>query len=322
MALLEVKNLTKKFKSKKGEVVAVDNVSFSADKGEIFGLLGPNGAGKTTTIRVIATTLSADGGTAIVAGFDIHKSPEDVRKHIGVLTTDLGSYDRFSGRENLRYFGKLYGLEGEKLENRIEELLVLLEMIDFADKRAGKYSTGMKQKLAIARSVIHDPDIIFFDEPTAGLDVLASQTVMNFMRKAKEAGKCVILSTHQMPDAERLCDRIAIIHRGKLIVNNTIPALKEQTGTDNLEDVFLALVKEKHLEMTPKETELAKQKNNKAGKIKLMTQLRIASIIVIVIGIAFLFIPSFEKYSMIGNVIIFIGVLGAVMTRTFLKKNR
>ena len=318
MTLLEVKNLTKKFKSKKGEVMAVDQVSFSADRGEIFGLLGPNGAGKTTTIRLIATTLSADDGTAIVAGFDIHKNPEEVRKHIGVLTTDLGSYDRFSGRENLRYFGKLYGLEGEKLESRIEELINLLEMQDFIDKRAGKYSTGMKQKLAIARSVIHDPDIIFFDEPTAGLDVLASQTVMQFMRQAKEDGKCVILSTHQMPDAERLCDRVAIIHRGKLIANNTIPALKEQTRAANLEDVFLALVKEKHLETRPGDAEMAGKKIMFERKVKITGQLRIAFLIVVLLGIAVMFLWSEQR--MIGNALVLIGALGAVMTKTYLKK--
>ena len=191
-------------------------------------------------------------------------------------------------------------------------------MQDFIDKRAGKYSTGMKQKLAIARSVIHDPDIIFFDEPTAGLDVLASQTVMQFMRQAKEDGKCVILSTHQMPDAERLCDRVAIIHRGKLIANNTIPALKEQTRAANLEDVFLALVKEKHLETRPGDAEMAGKKIMFERKVKITGQLRIAFLIVVLLGIAVMFLWSEQR--MIGNALVLIGALGAVMTKTYLKK--
>ncbi len=239
MPILSVKNLTKEFKNFK----AVDEVSFDVEEGEIFGLLGPNGAGKTTIIRIIATVLAPTKGTAEVLGFDIIKDAEEVRKNIGVLTTDIGVYERFSGRENLRYFGELYGLSKEALEERISELANLLEMRDFIDRRAGKYSTGMKQKLAIARSVIHDPKILIFDEPTAGLDVLASQTVLNFMRQSKKPGGCVIISTHQMHDAEKLCDRVVIIHKGKVIANDAVEALKNKTSSAYLEDVFLKLVR-------------------------------------------------------------------------------
>ena len=239
MPILSVKNLTKEFKNFK----AVDGVSFDVEEGEIFGLLGPNGAGKTTIIRIIATVLAPSAGTAEVLGFDIIKDAEEVRKNIGVLTTDIGVYERFSGRENLRYFGELYGLPKEVLEKRINELANLLEMRDFIDRKAGKYSTGMKQKLAIARSVIHDPKILIFDEPTAGLDVLASQTVLNFMRQSKKPGGCVIISTHQMHDAEKLCDRVVIIHKGKVIANDAVEALKNKTGSSYLEDVFLKLVR-------------------------------------------------------------------------------
>lgn len=224
-------------------MVAVDNVSFTADSEEIFGLLGPNGAGKTTTIRLIATVLKPTAGTVLVAGFDILKEPEAVRKNIGVLTTDIGLYDRFTARENLRYFGELYGLSGQSLEQRINELINVLEMQDFADRRAGKFSTGMKQKVAIARSIIHDPRVIIFDEPTAGLDVLASQTVVRFMQKAREMGKLVILSTHEMYDAERLCDRVGIMHQGKLVTVETVRQLEERTKAGNLEDAFMAIVK-------------------------------------------------------------------------------
>lgn len=238
-AILQVENLTKEFDGFK----AVDKISFTAQAGEVFGLLGPNGAGKTTTIRVIATVLAPTSGTAEVCGFDIVKNPEKVRKNIGVLTTEIGVYDRFTGRENLKYFGELYGLAGQSLNKRIDDLVNLLEMQDFIDRRAGKYSTGMKQKLAIARSVIHDPKVIIFDEPTAGLDVLASQAVLNFMRRAKEQGKCVILSTHRMPDAEKLCDRVAIIHQGKIVVIDTISNILKRAGGADLEEAFLKLVK-------------------------------------------------------------------------------
>lgn len=239
MPILSVKNLTKEFKNFR----AVDEVSFDVGEGEIFGLLGPNGAGKTTIIRTVATVLAPTSGTAEVLGFDIIENPEEVRKNIGVLTTDIGVYERFSGRENLRYFGELYGLSKNVLEERINELADLLEMQDFIDRRAGKYSTGMKQKLAIARSVIHDPKIIIFDEPTAGLDVLASQTVLDFMRQSKKPGGCVIFSTHQMHDAEKLCDRVVIIHKGKLIATDTVEALKNKAGAGDLEDVFMKLVR-------------------------------------------------------------------------------
>lgn len=243
MPLLSVEHLSKKFFGKKGEITAVDDVSFSADAGEIFGLLGPNGAGKTTTIRLISTVLQPTGGTVTVAGHSIKAEPEAVRRVIGILTTDIGLYDRFTARENLRYFGELYGMTGEALEKRIEELFELLEMQDFADRRAGKFSTGMKQKVAIARSVIHDPQVIIFDEPTSGLDVLASQTVIRFMQRAQQMGKLVILSTHEMFNAERLCNRVAIIHRGGLVALDTVQTIKQQTHTSSLEDAFMSIVK-------------------------------------------------------------------------------
>lgn len=236
--LLDVRGLTKRFK----DITAIDHVSFQARRGEIFGLLGPNGAGKTTTIRVISTVLSVTEGTATVDGFDIRKAPEEVKKRLGVLTTDIGVYERFTGRENLRYFAALYGMSPDRTEKRIDELLDLLDMRDFADRRSGTYSTGMKQKLAIARSVIHDPDLIFFDEPTAGLDVLAARTVVRFMERARDHGKCVVFSTHILHEAEKLCARVAIIHRGIVVGDGTVESLEQATATSNLEDAFLALV--------------------------------------------------------------------------------
>lgn len=224
---------------------AVDDVSFEVGAGEIFGLLGPNGAGKTTIIRAISTILSYTGGSIEVMGRDNRKNGSEVRRAIGVLTTDIGAYERFTGRENLLYFAELYGLAKGESKKRIDELSELLEMQSFLDKRVGKYSTGMKQKLAIARSVIHDPQVIIFDEPTSGLDVLASQTVRAFMLRAREMGRTVIFSTHQMYDAQKLCDRVLIIHRGRAVAYGSVNELQAKTGAADLEDAFLQLVAEK-----------------------------------------------------------------------------
>jgi sodium transport system ATP-binding protein len=239
--ILRVSNLVKEYG--KG-ARAVDDVSFEVGAGEIFGLLGPNGAGKTTIIRAISTILSFTSGKIEVLGMDNRERSEGVRANIGILTTDVGAYDRFTGRENLRYFSELYGMEKKALEKRIKELTELLDMEDFIDKKAGKYSTGMKQRLAIARSVIHDPKVIIFDEPTSGLDVLASQTVRNFMQRSKELGRAVIFSTHQMFDAEKLCERVIIIHKGKTVAYDSVSNLKVATATGDLEDAFLKLVEE------------------------------------------------------------------------------
>lgn len=236
---IKVQNLVKEYGS---GFRAVDDVSFEVAQGETFGLLGPNGAGKTTIIRTISTILSFSSGKIEVLGLDNRENAEKVRKNIGILTTDTGAYERFTGRENLRYFGELYGLEKNALKKRIDELSDLLDMKEFIDKRAGKYSTGMKQKLAIARSVIHDPRVIIFDEPTSGLDVLASQTVRNFMRHSKDLGKSVIFSTHQMHDAEKLCDRVIIIHKGRTVAYGSVDDLEIKTGAGDLEDAFLKLV--------------------------------------------------------------------------------
>lgn len=237
--LLQVQGLTKDYKGFR----AIEDVSFEAKGGEIFGLLGPNGAGKTTTIRLISAILSPTSGTARICGYDVREAPEAVRRNIGMLTTEMGVYDRLSGREYLRYFGALYSMGSDKTERRIRDLSQLLEMEDFLDRRTSSYSTGMKQKLSIARSVLHDPSIVILDEPTSGLDVLAAQTVLNFMRHSREQGRLVVLSTHHMPDAEKLCDRAAIMHHGKLLAVRTISDLKKDTGTNNLEDAFLSMVK-------------------------------------------------------------------------------
>ncbi|TMB88747.1 MAG: ATP-binding cassette domain-containing protein [Chloroflexi bacterium] len=215
-------------------------VSFEAKPGEIFGLLGPNGAGKTTTLRIICTLLSPDAGTVEVMGFGTRKAPEEVRRRIGVVTADIGVYPRLSARENIEYLGRLCGLFGGELTRRVDGVMERLDMGSFAKQRAESLSSGQKQKVAIARAIVHDPDVLMFDEPTSNLDVLASKEVREFMVEAKGRGKCVIFSTHVMHDAERLCDHMTILHHGRVIASGSTDEVRG--GRRDLEDSFLALV--------------------------------------------------------------------------------
>ncbi len=238
--VVQVRGLSKEF----GRFVAVDDLSFESRRGEIFGLLGPNGAGKTTTLRMLGTTLTPTRGTAVVAGHDVAAAPAQVRRSIGVLTAAIGLYGRLTARENVAYFGRLHGLGDAEIHRRVEGIFERLEMQAYADRPAEAFSTGMKQKVAIARAIIHEPPVVILDEPTSGLDVLACQLVREFMREMRGQGRCVILSTHLMWDAELLCDRVAIVHGGRLIALDTVAGLKERTGTQNLEDAFMRLVRE------------------------------------------------------------------------------
>lgn len=251
--MVQVEHLTKTFNN----VAAVKDLQFSAQPGEIFGLLGPNGAGKTTTIRVIATLLTPTSGNVVVNGHDVIKEAEKVRAAVGILTADFGLYDRLTGRENIRYAGHLYGLSGTALEKRITELAGSLEMERFIDRRAGKYSTGMKQKAALARSIVHDPSVVIFDEPTAGLDVIAAQTVIAMMKRFRVEGKLVILSTHDMHAAEQLCDRVAIMHRAALEAIGTVAEIEKRTNTKTLEAAFLAQIGQEEAIATLKANEEA-----------------------------------------------------------------
>jgi len=249
---VEVVELSKTFKaarakgasrrSRPGLVRAVDAVSFRAEPGRILGLLGPNGAGKTTTMRILATTVTPSGGTASVAGHDIRRDPIGVRRSIGVLTANIGLYGRLTARENVAYFATLYGMDRQVAARRIDSLFRLLEMGEFADRRADGFSTGMKQKVAIARAVVHDPPVLVFDEPTNGLDVMSSRTVVEFIRAMRDEGRCVILSTHIMREVERLCDAVCIIYQGRVVAEGTPAELVGRTGQRDLEDAFLALV--------------------------------------------------------------------------------
>jgi sodium transport system ATP-binding protein len=215
-------------------------ISFEAQAGEIFGLLGPNGAGKTTTLRIICTLLSPDVGTVEVLGFGTRTAPEEVRRRVGVVTADIGVYPRLSARENIEYFARLCGISGAELTRRVDGVIERLDMGSFAKQRAESLSSGQKQKVAIARAIVHDPEVLMFDEPTSNLDVLASKEVREFMVEAKGRGKCVIFSTHVMHDAERLCDSVTIIHHGLVIASGTTADVRGDRR--DLEDAFLVLV--------------------------------------------------------------------------------
>lgn len=223
-----------------GKNKVLRGISFQAQPGEIFGLLGPNGAGKTTTLRIISTLLSPDGGAVKVLGYDTLQAPEQVRRRIGVVTADIGVYPRLSARENIAYFAQLSEVPDLELKRRVDAVVERLDIGSFADQRAESLSSGQKQKVAIARAIVHDPEVLMFDEPTSNLDVLASREVREFMVESKGRGKCVIFSTHVMHDAERLCDRITILHEGRVVVSG--PTAGVRGGRPELEDAFLELV--------------------------------------------------------------------------------
>ena len=215
-------------------------VSLEARPGEIFGLLGPNGAGKTTTLRIICTLLAPDGGSVNVLGFDTRTEPQEVRRRVGVVTAEIGVYPRLTARENIAYFAELSGVMDGALAKAVDGVIERLGMESFANQRAESLSSGQKQKVAIARAIVHDPPVLMFDEPTSNLDVLASKEVRDFMTESKGRGKCVIFSTHVLHDAERMCDRVTIIHEGQVVASG--PTAEVRGSERDLEDAFLRLV--------------------------------------------------------------------------------
>lgn len=243
--MIEARQLTKAFKDRKrGQILAADQVSFRCEPGQISGLLGSNGAGKTTILRLLATILKPSSGTALVAGFDLIQEPEKVRTKIGFLSTATALYGRLSAREMVEYFGRLHGLEEAAMQRRIDELFSRLGMMDFQNGRCDKLSTGMKQKVSIARALVHDPPVIILDEPTLGLDVLAARTIVSFIKECRTAGKTVIFSTHVMSEVEKLCDHVAIIHQGKILESGTLSGLREKHQTQEVEEIFVRTVQE------------------------------------------------------------------------------
>ena len=241
---IEARGLAKVYSDpKRGTVEALKGLDLDCREGEIFGLLGPNGAGKTTTLRILATILAPTSGSARIAGVDVAADPLEARRRLGFLSGTTGLYPRLTARETLTYFGRLHGLAPEELERRVEELLDAFDMRSFASGRCEGLSTGQKQKVSIARAVLHDPPVLILDEPTTGLDILASSAMIDFIESRRAAGTCVLFSTHILPEAERLCDRIGVIHQGRLLASGTFDQLAAQTGEEWLEDIFRALVR-------------------------------------------------------------------------------
>jgi sodium transport system ATP-binding protein len=236
--MIEVRDLHKTF----GSVKAVDGVSFVARDGEITGLLGPNGAGKTTTLRMLYTLMTPDRGQVLVDGIDAAIDPLGVRRQLGVLPDARGLYKRLTARENIDYFARLHGLPEALLIDRRNALIKALEMDDIADRRTEGFSQGQRVKTAIARALVHDPRNVILDEPTNGLDVMATRALRQFMGRLKAEGRCVLFSSHIMQEVAALCDRIVVIAHGRVVADASPDALKAQTGENNLEDAFVKII--------------------------------------------------------------------------------
>ncbi|MCR4716617.1 MAG: ABC transporter ATP-binding protein [Lachnospiraceae bacterium] len=249
--MVEVKEVSKVYKLsarkqkewniKSNTKIAVDNVSFRANEGEIFGLLGPNGAGKTTTLRMIATLLKPSRGSISVQGHDTVKDGDGVRSNICFLTNELKLDPQFTPRYLFSMFGRLHGMSEEEIANRQEELFNVFGISEFQDKKVDELSTGMKQKASIAVSLVHDPDVVIFDEPTNGLDIITARAVTDYLNTLKQRGKVVIISTHIMSEAEKLCDRLAMIIAGKSMFEGTVSEILERTNAADLEDAFFSV---------------------------------------------------------------------------------
>jgi len=236
--MIEVRDLHKAF----GKVVAVDGVTFSARDGEITGLLGPNGAGKTTTLRCLYTLMQPDRGQVLVDGIDAATSPVAVRRRLGALPDARGLYKRMTARENIAYFGRLHGLDEPTIRQRTDAAVAALEMSDFVERRSEGFSQGQRVKTAIARALIHDPKNVILDEPTNGLDVMATRAMRSFLKRLKQEGRCVLFSSHIMQEVAALCDRIVVIAKGRVVADESPDALRAQTGEANLEDAFVKLI--------------------------------------------------------------------------------
>lgn len=241
--MIEVVDLTKAYPdSLSGPFKAIDSISFSAKPGEIFGLLGPNGAGKTTALRILSTVLKPTCGIARVNGFDVTTHPDEVRHSIGFVSCNTAIYDRMTAWEMVEYFGRLYGIPDQRLHERMHRVFEDLSMMDYRDIAGGRMSTGMRQKVSIARAIVHDPPVLIFDEASLGLDVLVARALLGIIDGLREQGKCIIFSTHVMREVERLCDRVAILYRGRILASGTLPELAEQYGESDFEEMFFNML--------------------------------------------------------------------------------
>ena len=241
--MIHVCGLTKHYADlRRGRLVALDGVGFHAAPKQIYGLLGPNGAGKTTALRILSTVLKPTSGTVTINGFDVVAQSSHVRRQIGFMSANTAVYDRMTAWEMVEYFGRLHGIPDEALTERMETLFARLKMNDYRDLLGAKMSTGMKQKVSVARAIIHDPPVLIFDEATAGLDVLAARALLEAVAELRDHGKCILFSTHIMREAEKLCDRIGILHRGRILAEGTIEELREQHREHDLEELFFQLI--------------------------------------------------------------------------------
>ena len=241
--MIIVRQLTKFYADlRRGHFVALDNVSFEAKEGQIYGLLGPNGAGKTTALRILSTVLRPSSGTVTINGCDVVTQPALVRRQIGFMSANTAVYDRMTAWELVEYFGRLHGMKTGPLRERMEELFTRLQMNEIRDLLGAKMSTGMRQKVSIARAIVHDPPVLIFDEATSGLDVLVARALLKSVAELRVQGKCVIFSTHIMREAEKLCDRIAIIHRGSILAEGTLEEMRDRHQERDLEELFFQLI--------------------------------------------------------------------------------
>ena len=241
--MITVTGLTKHYADlRRGQFVALDGLTFHALPGQIYGLLGPNGAGKTTALRILSTVLQPTAGTATVNGFDVVRDPSQVRRHIGFVSVNTAVYDRMTAWEMVEYFGRLNGIARPELRQRMEAIFTKLKMNDIRDVLGAKMSTGMRQKVSIARAIVHDPPVLIFDEATSGLDVLVARALLERVAELRSEGKCIIFSTHIMREAEKLCDRVAIMHRGNILAEGTLEELRDEHGEDDLEELFFQLI--------------------------------------------------------------------------------
>jgi sodium transport system ATP-binding protein len=250
--VIQVEGLCKRFLDyQRGWISAITDVSFECAPGAILGLLGPNGAGKTTTLRILSTVLKPTAGRAIVAGHDVVANPQAVRANIGYMSASTGIYDRMTAWEFVEYFGQLYGMPAERLRARMEEIFGWLKMNDFRNVLGSKMSTGMKQKASIARTIVHDPPVLIFDEPTSGLDVLVARAVLQNILELRDRGKTIVFSSHSMLEVEKLCTRVAIIHKGRVQALGAPRELLQQFGQPDLEELFFFLVERAETGLVP-----------------------------------------------------------------------
>jgi sodium transport system ATP-binding protein len=251
--MIHARRLTKHYADlRRGKLVAVGGISFDAVPGQIYGLLGPNGAGKTTTLRILSTVLRPTSGTATLNGYDVVRQSSQARHQIGFVSANTAVYDRMTAWEMVEYFGRLHGIPRDRLAARMEQLFERLQMNEIRDLLGAKMSTGMKQKVSIARAIVHDPPILIFDEATVGLDVLVARALLNTVAELRDQGKCILFSTHIMREAEKLCDRVAIMHRGHILAEGTLEELRQQHHERDLEELFFRLIS-RHDEMHPVE---------------------------------------------------------------------